>query len=299
MKENSLTSVKLKFLFAILLYGTVGLFLRLINYPTDIVVAMRSGIGAATMIAIIKARHIPIDTKRMKQTIGPLILSGFFLGMNWICLFSAYRHTTVAIASLCNYTAPIIAILIAPLFLKERITWKKALCVAVAATGMILISGVGPGSASDANPVGIAFGMGAALAFVGIVMCNRLVSEVGAYERAAVQLSAAFATALVNVFIQSVGRSVAFDLKSTILCIILGVLHTGCAYAFYFDGLANLPLTTYAVLGYFEPVISVLISVIVLHEHMAAAGWIGTVCIIGAALASELITMRENPGDDS
>ena len=80
-----------------------------------------------------------------------------------------------------------------------------------------------------------------------------------------------------------------------LIILMLGILHTGIAYCYYFDGMARLPLTTYAVLGYFEPVVSVLCSVFLLHEKMTLGGLCGTVMIIMAALMSELLTNAQGP----
>ena len=80
-----------------------------------------------------------------------------------------------------------------------------------------------------------------------------------------------------------------------LIILMLGILHTGIAYCYYFDGMARLPLTTYAVLGYFEPVVSVLCSVFLLHEKMTMGGLCGTVMIIAAALMSELLTNAQGP----
>ena len=57
--------------------------------------------------------------------------------------------------------------------------------------------------------------------------------------------------------------------------------------------MGSLPVHTVAVLGYLEPVVSVLCSVFFLRERMDAAGWVGSVLIIGAAAASELLPDRE------
>ena len=78
----------------------------------------------------------------------------------------------------------------------------------------------------------------------------------------------------------------------------LGILHTGIAYCFYYDGMARLPLATYAILGYLEPVIAVLISTLILSEPMNLIGWIGTVLIIGAAVVSEWLSIGE-AGDET
>lgn len=69
----------------------------------------------------------------------------------------------------------------------------------------------------------------------------------------------------------------------------LGLIHTGFAYCLYLDNLGKLPVHSVAVLGYIEPVVSVLCSVFILGEPMTVLGWIGAALIIGAAAASELI----------
>ncbi len=69
----------------------------------------------------------------------------------------------------------------------------------------------------------------------------------------------------------------------------LGIVQTGIAYCLYFSGLGSLPVQTIAVLGYLEPVISVLCSVVFLGENMSIAGWIGAVLILGAAVISECL----------
>lgn len=78
-------------------------------------------------------------------------------------------------------------------------------------------------------------------------------------------------------------------MKSILIILMLGVVQTGIAYCFYFSGLGSLPVQTIAVLGYFEPVVSVLCSSIFLHESMNIIGWIGAVLILGAAVISECL----------
>ena len=53
--------------------------------------------------------------------------------------------------------------------------------------------------------------------------------------------------------------------------------------------MAKLPIQSVAILGYIEPVVSVLCSVIFLHEPLGWYGWIGAVLIIAAAAVSEVI----------
>ena len=56
-----------------------------------------------------------------------------------------------------------------------------------------------------------------------------------------------------------------------------------------FPGMAKLPVQSVAILGYIEPVVSVLCSVVFLREPLGCYGWIGAALIIAAAAISEAI----------
>ena len=290
-----MAAVRLKYLFAIFLYGTIGFFLRYVTVPTEIVVFFRAFIGFLTLLVIMRIRHVQLNRQGIKEHFKYLVLSGICLGFNWVFLFAAYMHTTVAIASLCNYMAPIIVIIVAPFLLSESINIRKIGCVIVALTGMVFLSGILSGTDQHANPVGIALGRGAACCFVGLVIFNRKVRGVSFYDRSVVQLATSAVIVLIYAVAVNLGKEIHVDLRSVLIILMLGILHTGIAYCYYFDGMARLPLTTYAVLGYFEPVVSVLCSVFLLHEKMTMGGLCGTVMIIAAALMSELLTNAQGP----
>ena len=50
------------------------------------------------------------------------------MGFNWILLFEAYEHTTVAVATLCYYMQPTIVMLLSPVIFGEKLTKIKTLC---------------------------------------------------------------------------------------------------------------------------------------------------------------------------
>ena len=224
----------------------------------------------------------------MRSKLVLLVVSGLCLGLNWVFLFEAYRVTTVAVASLCNYMAPIILVLLAPL-LGERLSARRLACVAVAFIGMILVSGVVEGGAEGVNAWGVTLGLLAAVGFVGVVVCNRKLAEVPVYDKALVQLCAATVAALPFVVVGNWGVALQPDAASIALVVMLGVVHTGFAYCLWFSALGALKVQSIAVLGYIEPVVSVLCSVFLLGQPLSALGWLGAACILGAAAASELL----------
>lgn len=284
MKKDSL-----KYALAVVLFGTIGMFLRWINLPSEIVVLCRGIIGTLVVWFVIRLQGKHVDLAAVGRNLPWLVLSGVALGLNWIFLFAAYLHTSVAVASLCNYLAPVIVVMLAPLLYREKLGWKKLLCVAIAVIGVFLISGVIGTAPETLSGIGILFGLLAALGFVGIILCNRKLTGMNAYDKVIVQLAVSALTVLPYALCKNIGTPLVLDVRSVLLTLMLGLIHTGFAYCLYLDNLGKLPVHSVAVLGYIEPVVSVLCSVFILGEQMTVPGWIGAVLIIGAAAASELL----------
>ena len=282
---------RLKYILAVVLYGTIGMFLRFVNLPSEEVAFCRGLIGALFILLFRCVQKEKIDFQAIRNNLPVLLLTGISLGLNWIFLFAAYVTTTVAIASLCNYMVPIIVIILAPLILKEKLEVRKIPCVVAAFFGIVLVSGVVRGSIG--SPVGIIYGLTAALCFACIVFCNRRLREIHVMDRAVAQLAISAVTILPYMLLRN-GRILLLpDLRSGMIVLMLGVLHTGIAYCLYFSGMAILPVQSVAILGYLEPVVSVLCSVIFLREPFGWTGWIGAVLIIGSAIVSERIPLQK------
>ncbi len=282
---------RVKYILAVVIYGTIGLFLRYVSLPSEIVALCRGIIGSGFILLYLRAKRQHINLPAIRQNLFWLAASGICLGLNWIFLFAAYMHTTVAIASLCNYMAPIIIILIAPIVLHEPLDMRKIPCVIAALIGIVLVSGVWGGSVG--NIAGIFLGFASASCFVGIVICNRKIHDVPAFDKAAFQLAMSALTILPYVLLKNHGAALEVDLRSVLIILTLGIVHTGIAYCFYFSGLGSLPVQTIAILGYLEPVVSVLCSAFFLREALGIAGWIGAVLVLGAAVVSESIKTKE------
>ena len=292
----SLGRERAKYILAVVLYGTIGMFLRHVRLPSELVAMGRGSIGSVFLLIYLRARHQRLDWQAIRRNGRWLLTSGVCLGLNWIFLFAAYIQTTVAIASLCNYMAPLIVILLAPPLLHERLDRRKLPCVAAALVGIVLVSGVIGGS--GANLPGVLLGLTAALCFVIIVICNRKIEGVAAMDKAVVQLALSAVTILPYFVVHNWGQPLQPDARSLGIVLMLGVIHTGFAYCLYFSGMATLPVQTVALLGYLEPVVSVLCSALFLREPMDWSGWLGAALIIGAAAASETLGADTADGAD-
>lgn len=284
-------NAKIQYAIAVCLFGTTGVILRWTILPSEIMVMCRGLLGAALIYAFLRFRRENISFDAIRKNLAWLIFGGVALGLNWVFLFAAYRYSSVALASLCNYTAPILVVFLSPLLFRERLTAAKIGCILLSALGIVLISGVFSGGQQVDIP-GLLLGMGAALGFVGIIVGNKNLQDISPYDRVIVQLLISSLTALPYVLWQNWGTAIPCNAASVFWMLVLAVVHTAFAYCCYFRGMGELPVQTIAVWGYMEPVVSILCSAWILAEPLDAFGVVGAACILGSALFSELMQSR-------
>ena len=282
--------VILRYLFALFLYGTIGLFLHFISYSSEFVVLCRGLLGSLFIAGALFLRKEKIDLSAIRRNLPLLALSGIALGLNWVFLFAGYRYG-IAISSLCNYMAPIIVVVIASLIYKEHINIRQIFCIVLAFLGMTFLIGLFEGNIrTDIHC--IVYGSLAAVGFVILVLCNRKLKEIEALEKTLIQLLFSALTVLPYVIFNS-GFPKENDMLSTVLVLILGFLHTGVAYICYFSSIDVLPAQSIAVLGYLEPVLNLLFGALILHEKIGITGLIGAILILLASIGNELFADKE------
>ena len=277
---------KLSLMGAMVIFGTIGLVRRYIDLPSSFIALARAVIGTVFLLGVVALTKKKPDWAGIRKNGLVLVLSGAFLGFNWVFLFESYRCTSVATATLCYYMAPILVILASPL-LKETLSPRKLLCVAAALVGIVLVSGVADSGFDSGNLPGILFGLAAALFYACVMLLNKKIRLSSAYDKTIVQLAVAAAVLLPYVLLTEDLSAAAFTPVSTVLLVTAGILHTGIAYALYFGAMGQLKAQTTALYSYIDPVLAIVISAAVLGEPMTVFSAAGAVLILGAAFLSE------------
>lgn len=280
-----------KLTLSMIIFGTIGIFRRLIPLSSGLVAMSRGLIGVLFLLLVMRLRGDGMDRAAVRRKLPLLCLSGAAIGVNWILLFEAYNYTSVATATLCYYLAPMFVILASPLVLREKLTLRKLACVSAALLGMVFVSGVLEAS-GGAGLKGVLLGLGAAVLYASVVLMNKQLGDVPAYDRTIVQLGSSAAVLLPYVLLVEEVSIEAFTPGVIALLLVVGIVHTGIAYALYFGSLMQLKAQTAAILSYIDPVVAVLLSALVLREHMSLLSGLGAVLVLGAAIVSELPARR-------
>ena len=277
---------KLKILTSMAVFGTVGIFVRFIPMASADIAFCRGVMGCLFLLVLMKITGKKPNLADIKKNGWKLLLSGAAIGINWILLFEAYRHTTVAIATICYYLAPAFLTLASPL-IGEKLNTKKLVCIGVALVGMVFVSGVLQGN-QESSILGVVLGIGAAVFYASVILMNKTLSPIGAFDRTFCQLGAASLMIVPYLFLIGGLQFGNMTAIGWIMLSILGILHTGIAYALYFGGIGEVNAQTAAILSYLDPVLSILLSALILRERLDIFSLIGAVLILGSALYSEL-----------
>ena len=288
MKNENLTS-KISLASAMLVFGTIGLFVRNIAMPSSVIAFIRGAVGTVFLVlfCLVTGKKFSFDKVREKLLL--LCLSGAAIGVNWIFLFEAYRYTTVATATLCYYMAPIFVIVMSSFIYKERLTAKKICCTAVALAGMVFVSGVAEtGIGSITEMKGVILGVLAAVFYSSVVLMNKSLGSVPAYDKTIVQLFGAAAVILPYCLATVDAGDISLDRKSVVMLLIVSIVHTGICYTAYFGSMKNLQSQTIAIMSYIDPIVAVVLSALVLKEKMSALSIVGAVMILSATFLSEV-----------
>ena len=290
------TSAKFSLILGAVIFGTLGGFSRFVTLPTTVTTMIRGIVAASFLLLVLRLRGKKPDIQAIKKNFVLLAAGGLLLATAMITLFEAFKCMSVAAATMFYNLAPVIYVGLSPVLFGEKLTGKKIFCIITAFLGVILVSNLIesglPTSLEEAK--GIIFGLGCAASYSALIILNKRLKGVPAFDKTIVQL-AVLGIALIPVNLLSGAMvGIKFEPLSTVMLFVICIVHTGIAYLCYFGSLEHLPANTAALLTYVDPVVAVLMSAFILHEPMTLLNVLGVVMILGSALISEMPSKKKN-----
>ena len=276
------------------IFGTLGLFVRLIPLTPTALAASRGILGALVLLVYLRLSGKTLQLPRKVRTLAVLFASGVCLTLNWALLFKAYGLTTLATAELAYEMAPVMVMAVSPFVLDEHLTTTRKVCLCLALAGIVAVSGVlEPGATVGVTLQGVAFGLGAACFYAAVMVLNQLLGDVDPLTKTTVQLGVAGLALLPQVLLAGDAGWQALGFQAWVMLAIVCVVHTGVAFILWFSSLHNLSAQKVAIFNYIDPAVALLVSALVFDEHMTPLAMVGAVLILGSTLASELLEMRQ------
>ena len=284
---KKMTNPRLLLIVSMAIFGTLGPFVRNISVSSGELALYRAVLAALLIAVFLVVTKQKLPLANIKKEVPLLLASGVAMGINWILLFEAYKYTTVSVATLSYYFAPVIVTIVCPILFKEKLTGKQIICFVMSTLGLVMITGIGDvGGGKDF--IGILFGLGAALFYATVILLNKFIKNVEGIHRTFLQFLAAIVILLPYVLVTSGITLGNLNGIGWVNLLVVGLVHTGVTYCMYFSSLKELPGQKAAILSYIDPLVAVLISVTILGETMTPWQVIGGILILGFTLWNEI-----------
>ena len=283
------TNKKAKWLmsFSMIIFGTLGLFTRNIAVSSGELALYRAILALVLILGYFVVAGKKINLKKLgTKDLVLLVASGAAMGTNWILLFEAYKYTSISLATLSYYFAPVIVTVVCPFLFREVMTKRQILCFVMSTIGLAFIIGF-EGEGGSGSVVGILLGLGAASFYAAVIILNKFIKNVEGIHRTVFQFLAAAIVLFPYVLSQGEMSLDTLDGKGWMCLLVVGLVHTGLTYCMYFSAIKELRGQQVAILSYLDPLVAVLLSVIALGERMNFMQFLGGIFILGFTFLNE------------
>lgn len=260
-------NARYKMILAMLIFGSIGLFVKSIEASSILIALIRGSIGCLFLIGIRSITKNRFDWQSIHQNWKWLLCSGIAVGANWVFLFQAYRYTSIANATIIYYLAPIMVCCYTHFFMNEKMRKSQVIGVFLALIGMIFLCNPQGGFKQD-ELLGLFYAFLAACFYATIIISNKKINDCSGLDLTCVQLFVAALVLFIYVFFQEPINLLIMPTLSIVLLIVVGIVHTGIAYYLYFSSLKELSASEIAISGYIDPMTALFLSVLILAEPM-------------------------------
>ena len=253
-----------------ILWGVMGIWVRHFNAiglgsPEISLLRMATGLLISGLYLFLCHRELlKIKLKDLWCFIGSGIVSQLMMNFTY---FSALQHTSLAVAGVLLYTAPIFVMLLSGLLFQETITAKKIFALILAFLGCVLVSGVG--TDSRVSLPGLLYGLGAGISYAMYSVFGRYAIRRGYGSWTLTFYSFLFCT-LASIFLCdfSLIAPAAVQPVEWLWILSLGLVTAFAPYVLYSKGLEAMENSRASILASIEPVVAAVVGVIVFREAL-------------------------------
>ena len=268
---------------ASVMYGTIGIFVKLLHdMQVGSIIFYRLLFAVAALVFYLwhtgRLKDLRIHEKK-----GLVLLLGLLQGGTMLAYFISVTYTTVSIAVLLLYTAPIYVTVLSPFILKERNTSRDLWTLICSIGGVILV--IQPQALTNAVGgmyiMGLIAGLVSGMCFAGMIMTSRSLRDSYA---GIVQATWGLCITIVLFVPYSWAVPSGVFQDNLLTLILFGLIPTALSLVLYLNGIRLIRAQNASVIGLLEPLSAVVLSFLILHESMSVTTLLGGGFILLAAL---------------
>ncbi|OLU26288.1 EamA family transporter [Pseudomonas sp. PA15(2017)] len=266
---------------AMLISGTIGWFVLLTGLPVFEVVFWRCVFGALTLLVVCAMLGFLRPGLLSRYTAMLAMVSGVAIVGNWLLLFASYSRASIAIGTAVYNVQPFLLVVLAALFLGEKLTLQKLAWLSISFLGMLAIvsahgsAGLGGGD----YLTGIGFALGAAFLYAVAALIIKKLKGIPPHLIALIQVSVGvlMLAPLADFTTLPQGQ------QTWSILLTLGVVHTGGMYVLLYGAIQKLPTALTGALSFIYPIAAIAVDWVAFDHQLSALQWLGVVAILLAA----------------
>jgi drug/metabolite transporter (DMT)-like permease len=226
----------------------------------------------------------------------------YSLGIGLLCFFlyqiltfSALKRIPASMNAILVATNVIFIMILAGLFLKERIGIVRIFAILLAGAGVVfVVFNAGFKLKGQVDIIGCAFSIGAAISFALYSVFGKGVLEKNdpLIVVTLALLSGGVLLSLLALMTGSARTLLTASLQAWLLMILLGVGMIGISYPLWFFCLKRLPASQISIFIYMTPMFAVILSLIILRERFFWLFWLGCALILGGIVTVNISANR-------
>ena len=270
----------IKYIIAMLIYGTNGIVAAYIDLPSEEIVLMRTVVGGSLLMLLSLVTRARPEPGAVRSQGLKLLGAGVCLGANWALLFEAYNIAGVSMATLMDYSAPVLVLLLSPLLLRQKQGARAYIGMAAAIFGLVLALGIG---GVHITGTALAVGLVAAVFYAGLIILNQMIKGFSGLQLTAAELVIAAVVMLCYVLLRGGSIRLPGNEGGTAALLVLCTVNTALACYLYFSSMNRLRARTVALLGYIDPVSALVFAAVFLNESMTALQIFGAALVLAGA----------------
>ncbi|OKB68278.1 multidrug DMT transporter permease [Serratia marcescens] len=270
----------LQMILAMTISGTVGWPVIALGQPPATVVFWRCAFGALAMLATCAALGQLKRGTINRHQLAFAILGGVALVLNWTLLFAAYKHASIAVATVTYHVQPFMLVALGALLFGEKLTANRLGWLLVAFAGMVLIvTGRQSGGGGDDYLLGVALALGAALMYA---IAAAIVKQLAALPPQLIVLIQLTVGALALVPFAGLAQLPAAPVDWLLLAT-LGLVHTGLMSTLLYGAIQQIPTPLVGALSFIYPAVAIVVDWAAFGHRLSLLQLLGTLAILGAA----------------
>ena len=243
-------------------------------------VFLRNTMSLPIMYILLKYKKISLKVS-LKEFCKLFILSIFSTILTALLLYISYNYISVGMATTIHYVYPILVALVLAIFFKEKITKIQIISLIISFIGVLMFFDGG----TSINFAGLFIALASGIAY-GMALIYMDKSGLKDYPALLVTFYTCIFASIVLFIVTIISSKFTLSLSPTawLYSFIVSILTSLIGISFMQIGVRNIGPTTTSILCMFEPITSVVMSIVLLNEPISFRNILACVLILIAVL---------------